>query len=284
MELKIFRDQNNKGLGTTDLFTVIPVGKKGDEITFDVDGGKLSLKWGSNIRDNEIATAIALLSFTLQMFKKEQLDELRVGNKLEENDENGQPLFINSISVKGADASAILNNGDRGLGKRVYTALQHLENLQMSYELRSACFTTRLFSRVAYKKGVLSFDVSHFLINRIAETLLAFRLQPVLQVRGRTQRLALYVETHQRPGGKFKGKESEERMKYYPKDEYSLEELIFGLNLNPDAEENKLTKRIQEDFDAYSESNPHFPKYTYEPRRKVFESEYKNSAKRRVIK
>ncbi len=284
IDLKIFRDQSKKGLGSTDIFTVIPVGKAGDMISFDVDGGKLSLYWGSNIRDNEIATAIALLSFSLQAFEKDQVDKLRDGYRLPENDENGQPLYIEKISVKGADISAMLNSGNRGLGKRVYKALAHLENMQMKYELTDTCFTTRLFSRVAYKKGFLSFDISHFLINRIADTFLAFRLAPVLNVKGRVQRLALYIESHQRPGGQYIDIDGVKRTKYYPKNEYSLKELIFGLNLNPDRQESKNVGWIQEDFDTYRDSNSHFPKYTYEPRRKVFESQYKKGSKNRFIK
>ncbi len=285
MELEIFRDQNKKGLGTADIFNVIPVGKAGSKVTVPVYDGAIEFVWGSTIRDEDIRVGVLLLSYMLQGFGKEKLDKIRGGIQLDTQDENGQALYTTGNSVKGSDISRLLNNGDGKKGKRIHNSLRKLEHLHMHYHIEgSSEFTVQLFNRVSYEKGWLHFDVAHFLINRLGQTLLAFRQQPIIDARGREIRLALYVETHQRKFGTYKDEDGVTRTKYVPKNEYSLEELIVGMNMNLDTRVDKAVKALQEDFNKLKENNPNFPQFTYEPRRGVFESEYKNGIKNRRIK
>lgn len=286
MQLDLFRDHTKKGLGTTDLFQVIPVGKKGDKQRLAINGGTMTFEWGGNIRDNEIKTAVLLLSMTLQSMGIDKIEKLRAGAQLRAEDENGQPAYSSGITVNAADMSELMFAGDRKKGKRVFSYLENLENLKIEYNLPGYSAVIRLFNRVTYKKGEISFDVANFLINRLATTLLAFRLPPILQNSGLAMRLALFIETRQSGRGTWKDAEGNIHTKYYPKNEYSLSDIVISLKLQATYNSNSLIaiKRISEAFIEIKNNNNDFPLFTYEPRRRVFENEYKNGLKNRSMK
>lgn len=283
MELEIYRDQNKKGLGTSDLFNVIPVGKKDDRVVVPIEG-KLNMifEWGESISDGDIRAAIIMLSFSLHSWGKSKIDKLRNGVQLEEFNEKGQATYTNSLSVKGVDISAFMNKGDKKKAKRIYQSLKNIEKLNIDYEEPGLSTRIRLFSRVAYKNGYLTFDIANFLLNRIGQTLVAFRTAPIVDSRGRTIRLALYVETHQRGAGSYI-KDGEKHTKYVPLNEYYIDDLIIGLNLNPKVQISRTISRLQEDFNALKIINPGFPQFTYNSRRRSFENEHKNGIKSRRI-
>ena len=280
MIVRPYEHLDRKGLGTNDLFHAIPVGRKGTEFSVNtVDGGKITFQFNSHIRDAEIKVAIALLSHTFNQMGIDVVNSIRDGIRLEElDDETGQPLYMRGLSVDAKELAEVIypdNTNARKESRRVYKHLVNLENLAIHYDLPGVKTTLRLFARPAMKKGIISFDISHTLINRLGTTLLAFRLPPVLQHTGLTMRLSMYVETHQRPGKSYR-KEGKTHRKYYPLNEYYLDDLKFGLRLE-DRREDKLIKELQESFDEiYEKSDGDFPKFTYNKYRRSFESQYKN--------
>lgn len=274
-------DNYTKGMGTTDLFDVIPVGKKGTSFErVTSNGSKLVTSFGSNIRDTEIKVAILLISKIFQSLGKKQIDDLRKGYSLETLTEDGQTAYSKPIIVDAKDASSMLYNRNRGLGKRVYTALKHLEDLSMDYSYNGKDESRiRLFQGVAYAKGKIVFNIANFLINRLEYTFKSFRIAPVLIQTGFNMRLSLYVETHQRPMGKYKDSDGVVRTKYAAKNDYYLEDMIKTLRLEGHRE-NDIIVKLREAFIELSQSeiNP-IPKFTYNKRLKSFENEHKNGQK-----
>ncbi len=281
--------QNRKGLGTTDMLGVIPVGKKGDTLDLVIDDGwKLTYDWGGHIRDAEIRTAILLMSYTLQSLDPELMKKVNNGEQpLPDFSEDGQPIYTNSIVVNAGDLSAILYDGDRKKRKRVFTQLQHLEKLILTYSKGSVKIPIRWFLRPAYKKGRIAFDVSNHFINTIGEKMQAFRLLPIIQNNGLAMRLALFIETNQSApaGHTYKDSDGIVRQKYYPKTEYKLDDMTTALNIRDtqQANEREAIKRIKDAFTELKESDPMFPKFTYNRYKRVFESEHKKGVKDRLI-
>ena len=263
-----------------DLFNAIPVGRKGTSRTYTFPYGTLTTDFHANIRDVEIKVAVTLLSHTFNQLGIESVQELKEGKQLQViNEETGQTLYTNGISIDAKELSELLHRGDRTKGRRVFKNLQHLEDLVLRYDLDYVNCTIRLFDNVAYKNGMITFNIANMLLNRLGTTLIAFRLPPILEHNGLTMRLSMYVESHQRPGKQYKDSSGEIRKKYYPKNEYYLEDLKLALNLI-DRREDKVISELQNAFDELhnGESNP-LSRFKYNRCRKSFESEYKNGKK-----
>ncbi len=281
MKVEIHNHLDKKGLGTSDLFQAIPVGRKGTDFEVSLyGGGKIKFQFNSNVRDAEIKVAVALLSHSFSQMGKTALDKIRGGIRLPEfNEETGQPEYMRGLSVDAKELAEIIYPNDenaRKKARRVYKHLANLENLTIHYDIPGIKTTLRLIARPALKNGIISFDISNTLINRLGTTLLSFRLPPVLAHDGLTMRLAMWIETHQRPGKKYK-KEGELHTKYYPKNEYYLDELRGGLRLEG-RREDKVIFDLQEAFRELNlKDDSNFPKFTHNKYRKSFESEYKNS-------
>ncbi len=289
MEILPYAHIDKKGLGTNDLFQAIPVGKAGTftEITV-TDGGTVRFDRYSKIDDSEMKVATVLLSHTFHQIGKEILDTIRDGEMLPTISETtGQAEYQKAISVDAKDfAEMIYVNDDtaRKKGRKVFKHLQNLEDMAIRYRLPYLDTTIRLFDRVAYKNGVITFDIANSLINRMATTMLSFRLSPVLEHNGLAMRLAMIVETNQRFAGTYKDSSGEKRNKYYPLNEYYLDDLLFALQMES-RREDKAIKEIQRAFNVlHREGTNPIAKYTYNKHRRSFESEYKNGKKCRSRK
>ncbi len=285
MEVQIFDHVDKKGIGTTDLFNIIPTGKKGDSFSFPVEHGTVTFDFHSNIRDAEMKVAIALLSHTFNQLGKKNIDKFRDGShSLPEIDpETGQTIYTNSITVDAKNLSGIINKGDRTRGRRLFKNLQHLEDLTIRYNLTYLQSTTRLFDNVAYKNGKITFNIANTLLNRLKESFKSFRLQPVLAHNGLTMRLALYVETRQRPGKKYTDSSGVKRQKFYPLNTYNLDDIVMTLRLG-EQQESKTIDFIQTAFDELKAGSDSFPQFKYRKNRKWFESEYLNGTVKKLTK
>lgn len=277
MDIEIYDHLDKKGLGTKDMFDAIFVGKKGTTRHMNIPNGTLELDFNSHIRDAEIKVAIALLSHTFNQMGMEMINKFRDGEKLPNIDEKtGQSLYTVGVRADAKQLSEMIYSGNRGLGKRIFKSLQHLENLSIRYSVPGIMGTMRLFDNVAYKNGIITFNIANMLLNRLGPTLQAFRLAPILEHNGIPMRLSVYIETHQRPGKTYKDSSGATRQKYYPMNEYYLETLIEALHLG-DRREDKIVNILQDAFYVLNtgKRNP-ISKYKYNKRRRSFESEYKN--------
>ncbi len=285
MEVKIFDHIDKKGMGTTDLFNIIPTGKKGDSFSFPVEHGTVTFDFHSNIRDAEMKVAITLLSHTFNQLGKKNIDKFRDGSfSLPEIDsETGQTIYTDGITIDAKNLSEIINKGDRTKGRRLFKNLQHLEDLTIRYNLSYLQSTTRLFDNVAYKNGKITFNIANTLLNRLKESFRAFRLQPVLAHNGLTMRLAMFVETRQRPGKKYTDSSGEKRRKFYPLNTYNLDDIVASLRLG-DQREDRMIESLQIAFDELKAENDSFPQFKYRKNRRWFESEYLNGTVKKLTK
>ncbi len=276
MKVEIYDHLDKKGLGNNDLFEVIPVGKKGTSYSVEVERGKVIFQFNANIRDSELKVAIALLSHTFNQVGKDTIDKFRSGDQLPMmNEQTGQALYAEPVTVDAKELSELIYGGDRKKGKRVFTHLQHLEDLTLRYEFVDLSCTIRLFDNVAYRNGKITFNIANMLLNRLGSTLIAFRLPPVLAHSGLTMRLSMYVESHQRPGSTYK-KEGKTHTKFYPKNEYYLDDLRAGLRME-NLQESKIIANLKISFEELNKKErSNFPKFTYNEKRRSFENEYKN--------
>ncbi len=211
---------------------------------------------------------------------KDIIDKIRNGTQLPIlNEKSGQALYTNPITIDAKELSELIYSGDRKKGKRVFTHLQHLEDLVIRYDLTDLNSTIRLFDNVAYKSGNITFNIAHMLLNRLKNNLLVFRLLPILEHSGVAMRLSMYIESHQRPGKKYTDSSGEKRTKYYPLNEYCLEHLVVALQLQSQRSD-KVILALQDAFTVLNNStkNP-IPKFTYNKYRRSFENEYKNGKK-----
>ena len=175
--------------------------------------------------------------------------------------------------------SELIHRGDRTKGGRIFKNLQHLEDLSLRYDFDYVKCTIRLFDNVSYKNGKITFNIANMLLNRLGSTLVAFRLPPILEHNGLAMRLSMYVESHQRPGKQYKDSSGEKRTKFYPKNEYYLDDLKLALNLI-DRREDKVISELQNAFDElHNGVNNPLPKFKYNRHRRSFENEYKNGKK-----
>ena len=232
MHILPYQHLDKKGLGAMDLFNAIPVGRKGTSRTYLFPYGTLTTDFHANIRDAEIKVAVTLLSHTFNQLGIDSIEKLKKGKQLPVIDEEtGQTLYTNGISIDAKELSELIHRGDRAKGSRVFKNLQHLEDLSLRYDFDYVKCTIRLFDNVAYKNGKITFNIANMLLNRLGTTLIAFRLLPILEHNGLAMRLSMYVESHQRPGGQYKDSSGEKRTKFYPKNEYYLDYLKIALNL-----------------------------------------------------
>lgn len=280
MRILPYQHLDKKGLGAMDLFNAIPVGKKGTSRTYSLPNGTLTTNFHANIRDAEIKVAVTLLSHTFNQLGIESVQQLREGKTLPViNEETGQTLYTNGISIDAKELSELTHKGDRTKGRRVFKNLQHLEDLVLRYDLDDVNCTIKMFDNIAYKNGIITFNIANMLLNRLGTTLITFRLPPILEHNGLTMRLSMYIESHQRPGRQYKDSSGEKRTKFYPKNEYYLDDLKLALNVM-NRREDKVISELQNAFDELHNGmhNP-LSKFTYNKFRRSFENEFKNGKK-----
>lgn len=281
MKILPYAHIDKKGLGTSDLFQAIPVGKAGTYTEISVaENGTVRFERHSKIDDSEMKVATVLLSHTFHQIGKEILDTIRSGEMLPTICETtGQAEYQKSIRVDARDLAEMIYVNDtnaRKKGRKVFRHLQNLEDMAIRYRLSYLDTTIRLFDRVAFKNGVITFDIANLLINRMSTTMLSFRLPPVLEHNGLAMRLAMIVETNQRPGKMYNDSSGGKRTKYYPLNEYYLDNLLYALQME-NRREDKAIKEIQRAFNTlHREGTNRISRYTYNSYRRSFESEYKN--------
>ncbi len=277
MDIKIYEHLDKKGLGIKNIFDNIPVGKKGTVRHYKAPDGVFTYEFNANIRDAEVKVAIALMSYTFNQMGLSNVDRFRNNEAmLPMIDDNGQTIYTRGISVDAKQLSEMIYDGARNRGNRVFKTLRHLEHFSIRYDLTLMRGTIKLFDNVAYRNGMITFNVSNFLLNQLGAQLIAFRINPILEHNGLAMRLSMYVETHQRPGKQYTDSSGEKRRKYYPMNEYYLDDLKSVLNLI-DRREDKVVSELQNAFDElHNGTNNPLPKFKYNRYRRSFENEYKN--------
>ena len=266
---------SKKGLTSKEDFGVIPLGDKGEVTPFVLsNGGTVTLDYGASIKDSDRRSALTCISLMLSRLGYEQLNTI-IQNPIPMFRDSGQVAYT-TFSIKASDISTVLY-GKNDEGRLIAKSLKKVAHLQISIDGANgkAQNVFNQMQNIAYKNGMITFDVANILVMHLAETRLPFRLSKTLLHVGFDYRLSFYIETHQYKAGK----------NWYPQQTYRLDDLLDGLKLRGKYRnsESKQVEVIQKAFDNIASKDDAFPQYRYDDINKWFYNKYKKSASKNLF-
>ena len=209
---------DSKGLTSSNDLGVFPLGKKGEVKVFEVGDGNVTMDYGSAIKDNDRRNIITCISYAIKTLGYDNTKKIKAGAKLKQMSDEGQVLYT-TFSVKASELSKILYDNTRE-GRLVAKSLKSA--MKITVDVADGKNVFNQLNNIVYKHGYITFSVANFLVNHIASTILPFRIGSTLMHKDFNYRLSFYIETNQYSKGKGK---------WFPKNTYSLDELLDGLNL-----------------------------------------------------
>jgi len=270
MKLEIDNLHNQKGLTTKEAFIIIPLGKKGDIHTYNLNNGNsIQIDYGATINDTDRRNVITCISLVLNRIGYDQMGLTRQ-EPLPLLHENGQVMYT-TFKMNASKISQLLY-GYSGEGRTVAKSLKKASHVQTSINDVSNVFNQ--IHNVVYKDGAIVFDVANAVVNYMAKTILPFRIKKCLLHKNFDFRLSYYIETNQL---KIKGK-------WYPRPTYKLDDIIVGLSLSG-VYRNERTRvdKIAESFKNISRKDKDFPLYVYDEDRKWFYSKHKKGSEKALF-
>jgi len=268
---------SEKGLTCNKKFGVVPLGKRGDIKRFDVNGGELVLDYGATITDQDRKTTITCLSMALEAAGFDIVQGLKSEPLAEYDIETNQVLYT-TVSLEASKISAKVYKGNIREGRQVRKSLAKIKKLSVDIEIDGKRPLGNSFSQIeniAFKDGIITFNVANMLLQFVADNILPFRIQKTLQYSDFTYRLSFLVETNQY---QIKGK-------WFPQQTYSLDFLVDELELRGKYrnKDSVYIKMIQDAFDEMAKKDKDFPRYIYDKDKRFFYNKHKKSADKSIF-